>query len=188
MTPYLDDGDVVLHLGDCVEVMAAMEPESVDAICTDPPYGLEFMGSAWDAFRLDDPPTSRHTGANAGSQGKAGGGDGSHPANSRNAAVSYGGGKRPTTSRCVDCGKRDQFRNAHEPCGAGTWRSEIIDPYAAPPTMLAFQEWCRAWAREALRVLRPGGHLLAFGGTRTFHRLICAIEDAGFEIRDSARR
>ena len=39
--------------------------------------------------------------------------------------------------------------------------------------------------REALRVLRPGGHLLAFGGTRTYHRMACAIEDAGFEIRDS---
>jgi DNA modification methylase len=39
--------------------------------------------------------------------------------------------------------------------------------------------------REALRVLKPGGHLLAFGGTRTYHRMACAIEDAGFEIRDS---
>jgi DNA modification methylase len=38
---------------------------------------------------------------------------------------------------------------------------------------------------EALRVLKPGGHLLAFGGTRTYHRMACAIEDAGFEIRDS---
>ena len=38
--------------------------------------------------------------------------------------------------------------------------------------------------REALRVLKPGGHLLAFGGTRTYHRLACAIEDAGFEVRD----
>ena len=38
--------------------------------------------------------------------------------------------------------------------------------------------------RPAFRVLRPGGHLLAFGGTRTFHRLTCAIENAGFEIRD----
>lgn len=37
---------------------------------------------------------------------------------------------------------------------------------------------------EALRVLKPGGHLLAFGGTRTHHRLMVAIEDAGFEIRD----
>ena len=37
---------------------------------------------------------------------------------------------------------------------------------------------------ECLRVLKPGGHLLAFGGTRTYHRMVCAIEDAGFEIRD----
>lgn len=40
------------------------------------------------------------------------------------------------------------------------------------------------WA-EVLRVLKPGGHLLAFGGTRGYHRMTCAIEDAGFEIRDS---
>jgi DNA modification methylase len=39
------------------------------------------------------------------------------------------------------------------------------------------------WA-EALRVLKPGGHLLAFSGTRTYHRMACAIEDAGFEVRD----
>jgi DNA modification methylase len=39
------------------------------------------------------------------------------------------------------------------------------------------------WA-EVLRVLKPGGHLLAFSGTRTYHRMACAIEDAGFEIRD----
>jgi site-specific DNA-methyltransferase (adenine-specific) len=39
------------------------------------------------------------------------------------------------------------------------------------------------WA-ECLRVLKPGGHLIAFGGTRTYHRMTCAIEDAGFEIRD----
>ena len=39
------------------------------------------------------------------------------------------------------------------------------------------------WA-EVLRVLKPGAHLIAFGGTRSYHRLACAIEDAGFEIRD----
>ena len=38
--------------------------------------------------------------------------------------------------------------------------------------------------REVLRVLKPGAHLVAFGGTRTYHRLACAIEDAGFEIRE----
>jgi DNA modification methylase len=40
------------------------------------------------------------------------------------------------------------------------------------------------WA-ECLRVLKPGGHLVAFGATRTYHRITCAIEDAGFEVRDS---
>lgn len=39
--------------------------------------------------------------------------------------------------------------------------------------------------REVLRVLKPGAHLVAFGGTRTYHRMTCAIEDAGFEVRDS---
>lgn len=39
--------------------------------------------------------------------------------------------------------------------------------------------WC-----EVLRTMKPGAHLLAFGGTRTYHRMACAIEDAGFEIRD----
>jgi site-specific DNA-methyltransferase (adenine-specific) len=38
---------------------------------------------------------------------------------------------------------------------------------------------------ECLRVLKPGGHLLSFGGTRTYHRVAVAIEDAGFEIRDN---
>lgn len=41
-----------------------------------------------------------------------------------------------------------------------------------------------AFWREVYRVLKPGAHVVAFGGTRTYHRLVCAIEDAGFEIRD----
>ncbi len=48
----------------------------------------------------------------------------------------------------------------------------------------AFQAFSESWAREVFRVLKPGAHLLAFGGTRTYHRMVCAIEDAGFEIRD----
>ncbi len=40
------------------------------------------------------------------------------------------------------------------------------------------------WA-ECLRVLKPGGRLAAFGATRTYHRMAVAVEDAGFEIRDS---
>lgn len=63
-----------------------------------------------------------------------------------------------------------------------------------PPYLISFmgRDWDSAdgiagkpevW-REALRVLRPGGHMLSFGGARTYHRMVCAIEDAGFEIRD----
>ena len=84
--------------GDCLAVLRAMPDASVDAVVTDPPYELGFMGRAWD---------------------------------------------RTGIANSVDL-----------------WR-------------------------EALRVLRPGGHLLAFGGTRTAHRMVCAIEDAGFEVRDS---
>lgn len=60
-----------------------------------------------------------------------------------------------------------------------------------PPYGLAFmnKHWdydvpsVEVW-RECLRVLKPGGHLLSFGGTRTYHRMVVNIEDAGFEIRD----
>ena len=61
-----------------------------------------------------------------------------------------------------------------------------------PPYGLKFmgKEWDHgvpgtAYWREALRVAKPGSHLLAFGGTRTFHRVVSAIEDAGWEIRDT---
>ena len=92
---HQDNTTKVIH-GDCIETMNQMEPESVDAIVTDPPYGLGFMGKKWD----DLPPS-------------------------------------------------------------------------------------REWAEACYRVLKPGGHIAAFGGTRTWHRLAVAIEDAGFEMRDS---
>ncbi len=88
-----DDRKIIV--GDCLEVMRGIAKNSVDAIVTDPPYGLSFMGKRWD--------------------------------------------------------------------------------YDVPSTEI--------WA-ECLRVLKPGGHLLAFAGTRTQHRMAVRIEDAGFEIRD----
>ncbi len=173
-----------IYRADCLQALPRLAADSVDAIITDPPYGLEFMGKEWDSFRSDDPGTNRNRGEHAGSHGTAeGGGENGHPARGK-IAVAYGGGKRAGTFRCTGCGKRDQFRNEHT-CGPSTrWARELIDPFAAPPTMLAFQNWSREWALAAMRVLKPGGHLLAFGGTRTFHRLTCALEDAGFEIRD----
>jgi len=47
-----------------------------------------------------------------------------------------------------------------------------------------FQAWFTVWGKEALRVSKPGAIMLIFGGTRTYHRLTCAIEDAGWLIRD----
>jgi site-specific DNA-methyltransferase (adenine-specific) len=94
MTP-VQIGNATLHLGDCLDVLKTLPENSVDAIVTDPPYGLSFMGRKWD--------------------------------------------------------------------------------YDVPSVAI--------WT-ECLRVLKPGGHLLAFAGTRTQHRMAVRIEDAGFEIRD----
>jgi DNA modification methylase len=48
----------------------------------------------------------------------------------------------------------------------------------------SFERWTARWAAECRRVLKPGGHLLAFGAPRTFHRLVAGIEDGGLEVRD----
>ena len=48
-----------------------------------------------------------------------------------------------------------------------------------------YQEWTRRWAIEALRIAKPGATLLCFGGTRTWHRLACGLEDAGWIIKDT---
>lgn len=54
-----------------------------------------------------------------------------------------------------------------------------FDPFMNPAQAFHYR-----WAKEVYRVLKPGAHLIAFGGSRTYHRLACAIEDAGFQIRD----
>ena len=176
-SPYLDDGDVRLYLGDCMEVMAEMDEGSVDAVVCDPPYGLEFMGKEWDSFA---PAAMRkrsgwdHAASGAGIDNS----DKSTPHG--RTGVSFH--KRRATSVCSGCGKRDAFRNDHPCTQTADWKHEWVDD--RPSESMAFAAWCETWAREALRVLKPGGHLLAFGGTRTFHRLTCGIEDAGFEVRD----
>ena len=129
--------------GDCVEQMRAMPEASVDAICTDPPYGLGFMGKEWDTI---------------GDTGR-----GARARVERAAEVTPNGQGHTTSAGPYLASGVDSLRSAGRP----------------------FQAWCEAWAREALRVLKPGGHLLAFGGTRTYHRLAAGIEDAGFEIRDT---
>lgn len=126
----------MLIVGDCVEVMAGLPEDSVDAVVTDPPYGLEFMGKGWD--RLGDVRQRGDATFTAG--------DRRHGLVRHGGSASYGA----------------------QPAESGN----------------AQQAWHYRWATEALRVLKPGGHLLAFGGSRTYHRLASAVEDAGFEIRD----
>jgi DNA modification methylase len=77
---------------------------------------------------------------------------------------------------------QDQREN---PYGRSKVRNGTGASYGADARIMQeFQKWCEMWAVECLRVLRPGGHMLSFGGSRTYHRMACAIEDAGFEIRD----
>lgn len=142
MTIHYTDDQVTLHHGDALDVLRELPDNSVDAVVTDPPYGIRFMGKAWDGEDIEAGVHTRRGQADMPDNGKAG----------RN------GGYR---SAAAEAGRYDLSANA------------------------AFGEWCRQWATECLRVLKPGGHLLAFGGSRTWHRLTSAIEDAGFEIRDS---
>jgi len=172
---YYQDDAVTLHHGDCLDVLRSLPDCSVDSVVCDPPYGLEFMGKEWDSFRPDV-----IVNRGGGVPGRAAWDS------TKMAPVEYGGAKQRSTLVCDGCGKSDKFRNAHDcPDGTGWTRRNLDTSVARVAYAKAFQDWCEAWATECLRVLKPGGHLLAFGGTRTWHRLACAVEDAGFEIRDS---
>ena len=87
--------------------------------------------------------------------------------------------------------KRFGGANAAPVNNAGTKAGNKGDPYARSAGGFMGKKWDTGevafsevfWA-ECLRVLKPGGHVVAFSGTRTYHRMAVAIEDAGFEIRD----
>lgn len=136
---------VTLFHGDCLEVLRELPDESVDAVVTDPPYGIGFMGHAWDqpgefgAVRSNGKPGPHRRRANV-----------DHTTTS-------------TRDGAMEAGLYDLSLTANR----------------------RFQAWCEAWAYECLRILKPGGHLLSFCGTRTWHRMAAGIEDAGFEVRDS---
>ena len=76
-------------------------------------------------------------------------------------------------------GKPDRFFNYREGCQSRGRYTEMTSD-----EKFAFQKFIYHWAVEALRVCKPGAIILIFGGTRTYHRLACAIEDAGWQIRD----
>ena len=114
---------ITIHQGDCPDVLRAMADSSIDAICTDPPYGL-----------------SEHK-----------------PATIMAAITAWTSGGR-----------------GHVPDGRG-FMSAQWDAFVPPPAV---------WD-ECLRVLKPGGHMLVFAGTRTVDLMGLSIRLAGFEIRDS---
>jgi len=175
MTVHYRGEDVELHHGDCLDVLATLPDNSVDAVVTDPPYGLEFMGKEWDSFASE---RTQYHGERADTS-KNISNDSTRPSSRHRVSYSM---SRPTFRRCTVCAKRE-FSGSPCTCAEPIW---VYEQPSGPPTrMAAYQSWCQAWATECLRVLKPGGHLLAFGGTRTWHRLACAIEDAGFDIRDS---
>jgi site-specific DNA-methyltransferase (adenine-specific) len=122
------DGKVILHRGDCLDVLPLLEESSVDSVVTDPPYHLL---TTCKRFSKSDPAKEKYA-----------------------------------MSR-----KSEAFGRLTRGFMGQRWDGGGI----------AFNP--ETWAL-VLRVLKPGGHLLAFSGTRTYHRMACAIEDAGFEIRD----
>jgi len=156
----------IIH-GDCLDVMAGMDAGSVDAVVTDPPYGLEFMGMAWDKLDWRDGV----------GMSKCGLGD------RATEWVSYG--SETANATCAVCGGRMRGANKCS-CESPEWRVKGEAYHSRNAYRAAMmQEWHQEWATEAIRVLKPSHYLLAFGGTRTWHRLACALEDAGFEIRDT---
>lgn len=179
--------------GDCRDVLPKLPDSSIDAVVTDPPYGLEFMGQDWD--RLDAGFTSPGIGDRE-TPWPSYGGD---PFRGYNPTCATCGGRARGKKRCgcpePEWRLKDKALDVRQPddptfhrSGVGPFdRAKVRHSSAASyggSAGWAMQEWHAAWAREAFRVLKPGGHLLAFGGTRTYHRLASGLEDAGFEIRD----
>jgi site-specific DNA-methyltransferase (adenine-specific) len=179
LSPFVETHGVTVYQGDCIETMRRLPEASVDAIVTDPPYGLEFMGKEWDAFA----PSHRKNSAvwNGRRQAQSGWEDAARERKGKGGGGPSYKSQHKGAKRCVKCGKR-AFSGSPCECTEPEWMIEHRQE--APSTMLGFQAFSEAWAREAYRVLKPGGHLLAFAGTRTYHRMASGVEDAGFEIRD----
>lgn len=164
--PWLVTDEVTIWHGDCLDVLRTIPDASVDAVVTDPPYGLEFMGSEWDApWKVSD--------VNADAGFKGGG------INATKNLPSFTGSTNPKCSVCK--GTRRGRRDGTALVKVCLCEDGGLFPNVRATEMRAFQEWCEVWARECLRVLKPGGHMLAFGGSRTWHRLAAAVEDAGFD-------
>jgi site-specific DNA-methyltransferase (adenine-specific) len=159
--------------GDCREVMRGFPDASIHAIVTDPPYGLEFMGEEWDKFGRDlkTQASAKFVSIGRGTQMEGCGFD-------KKAKPSFYNLSRPRP--------KGHFGRAGE---EGEQDLKVKKDFTALPRffksdMENYQEWTTSWATEALRVLKPGASMFVMGGTRTYHRMACGIEDAGFVIKD----
>lgn len=143
MKPFYSEDLAAVYHGDCIDVMRELPDGSVDAVVTDPPYGIRFMGESWDGADI----VKRQERGKATSPMPEG----------------VGGPNGGYRSLAAEAGRYNRSLKAS----------------------LAFMDWCREWASECYRLLKPGGHLLAFGSPRCYHQLGMGIELAGFEVRDT---
>lgn len=150
-----------LRLGDSLEVLRDFPSESLGAVITDPPYGLEFMGADWDA------PWKYGFSSHGFSDG-----------GQRQAAPNFNSSRNPI---CGACGLRQRTWKGGPPscaCDVPEWdQSE-----QTAQDRKKFQDWAVVWLKECHRILRPVGVIKVFGATRVFHRMASAMEQAGFEL------
>lgn len=154
MEPAFQTDGVTLYHGDCLDVLKVMPDGVADAVVTDPPYGLEFMGQEWD---------------------RVGGGRKSKPGIGER-STEWVSNRGWNSHRCAKCG--------HLPHGGSPCRCESPDIRPVDNRWQDMQEWFHQHFAAILPKVKPGGYIAAFGGSRTYHRLACAVEDAGFEVRD----
>lgn len=153
-----------LVLGDSLKKLKDIPTSTIDAIISDPPYGLEFMGSSWDAPWKSFEVITGGAGFSADGMGKG-----------FKSLPSYTGSPNPCCQNCGGTqrgGDRKGFSRCK--CDAPTF------PNVRAKQMRAFQAWCEAWATDCYRILKPGGLIKVFSGTRTFHRVVKALRNTGF--------
>lgn len=156
-----------LVLGDSLKKLKDIPSSTIDAIISDPPYGLEFMGSDWDApWKSFDGDKIITGGAKFSADGMGKGFE---------SLPSCAGSPNPC---CQNCGgtQRGNDRKGFTRCKC----EEPDFPNVNAKQMQLFQAWCEVWAAECYRILKPGGVMKVFSGTRTFHRMAKAMKNVGF--------
>ena len=161
---------LVLLQGDCFLRMQSVPDASVDVVICDPPYGLEFAGQDWDKLQPHHAPAGKKGGKEIKAKSKKPRHEGD-----KWVRLSGGYGAPKKNPRCRKC-RHLHFAPIRSKCQCDEpdWDLRQYE-YAQQ-----MQQWHVGWLEETHRVLRIDGKILAFGGTRTFHRLAQAMEDVGF--------